>query len=215
MRPVDKFQTYSLSTATLIVFGIWIGLTKLPAIPDWIKLIITALMSFGVYKIVVVSFSGIIRKFKFIKRFILGPYYLEGTWVGFYIGASNNVRYIVERFEQEIDSLVIRGKSYNESSNYHSTWTTDTINIDVKKGKLTYMYDVDSIRDISNNVGIASFKFERENQYKAPKKLMGFSADLHISKKIKAIEIKINEKLSDSELLERAKSVYEENKNCF
>lgn len=215
MRPESKFQTYTLTAMTFIVFSIWIGLSKITQLPEWLKLITTTLMTFGVYKLVVLTCYGIMRKYKIVKKFILGPYYLDGIWVGYYIGASNNVRYIIENYEQEIDSLVIRGKSFNENLNYHSTWTTDTVNIDAKKGKLMYMYDVDAINDISNNVGIASFKFERENQYKAPVMLMGFSADLHIAKKIKSIEIKVDKKLSDKELLEQAKKVYEMYKDKF
>jgi hypothetical protein len=215
MKPEIKFQSYAITLASFLIFGVWLLLIRLTYLCDWIAAITTGLISFGVYKIVVVILSSILRKVKSIRKFILGPYYLEGIWVGFYIGYSNQVRFLIETFEQDLDYLVIRGKSFDDRLNFHGTWTTDITNIDIKKGRLTYMYDVTTLRDISNNVGVASFNFERKNQFTPPIKLIGYSADLHVSKKIKAIEVKIEENLTDLELIGKAQEVYDRYKNSF
>lgn len=125
-------------------------------------------------------------------------------------------RFLIESFEQGLDSLVIRGWSYDENNSYHASWEADTININVDKGKISYMYEVNAIRDIANNNGIAIFNFERVTKTSPPFKLRGFSADLHIAKKIKAIEIKISETyLPDSVLLDKAKELFDKNRGLF
>lgn len=53
-----------------------------------------------------------------IKKKILGNYYLEGTWVGFFVGNSGKIRYICERFEQSLEGIIIQGSSYTDNQKY-------------------------------------------------------------------------------------------------
>jgi len=90
-------------------------------------------------------------------------------------------------------------------------------NIDTKKGQLTYMYDIYAVNDKSNNNGIAIFNFERENQYKAATKLIGFSSDLHLGKRIRSMQYKLDDscKINFETAILESRKLYEEYKDKF
>ncbi|MDM1554446.1 MULTISPECIES: hypothetical protein [Chryseobacterium] len=215
MKPTTKLNSITIAITTSIIFSLWQFLIKLSTEYPITTTLIGLATSLGVYRIIANFLIYLVNKSPWIKRKFLGPYFLEGTWVGFYIGASGNVRYIVEKFEQEIDSLVIRGKSFDENFNYHSSWISNSVNIDVISGRITYMYELIPLKEIKNNNGVCVFNFERDNQYSKPDGLMGFSADIHIGMKIRAKEIKISDtcKFSEKEAFESAKKVFEDTPN--
>lgn len=66
-------------------------------------------------------------------------------------------------------------------------------------------------------VGFAIFSFERKNKAMPPEKLYGFSSDIDSASMNRAVEEKILDKndLTDSELLKRAKEVFEKNKDTI
>jgi hypothetical protein len=217
MTPSVKLHSISFGLATAIVFTIWTQLFKLTELNDFYKIIIGGLISLGIYRLIATFIVYLTTKSRWIKKKFLGQYYLEGTWVGFYIGVSGHERFLIERFEQGIDTLVIRGMSYNEQFQYQSTWTASSVNIDIVHGKISYMYEVGNINDKSNNNGIAIFNFDRDDQYSEAKGLAGFSADFHLGQRVKAKEIKISDKCSidEQEALEGAIKLFNENKNRF
>lgn len=219
MNRVANLQSYSLAISTAVVFFIWSNVPRLVPVfdflqnPIWVA-VLGGIMSFGFYKAMIAILFQIAKKFEIVKKLLLGPAYLNGTWVGFYVGTSGNVRYFIERFEQELDGLTIRGSSLNEDKKHHAEWTSTTFSIDVKMGKLSYMYDCESQLQLGNNNGLASFIFERAGANKPPYELRGWSSDLHVGKKIFGMETKI----SDSLITDRAFSInkavefYEKNK---
>ena len=217
MKPSLKLHSIAFGLATAIVFSLWTLLTKLTQLDPILKILLGGLVSLGLYRLIATFIVYLTKKSSWIKKKFLGQYYLEGTWVGFYIGVSGKERFIVERFEQDVDTLAIRGKSLNELSQYHSTWNTSSVYIDTLHAKISYMYDVTNIHDKSNNNGIAIFNIERDDQYSEAKGLTGFSADLHLGKRIKAMEIKISDKCNYDENLafEKAKELYQNKKDSF
>ena len=217
MKPSIKFHTIIISITTLVVFTIWSQLIKAMQTNDFYKVVLGSLISIGVYRLFVSVIISLSKKIKLLKRFILGQYYLEGTWIGFYIGAEGKVRFIVEKFEQEFDSLIIRGQYYNELSQHHSMMTARNINIDAENGEISYMYKCHPINDLSPHEGLAIFNLHRPDQYSPANKLIGYSAELHIGKRIKTIETKISDK-TDIELenaLSLAKEFYQKNNDKF
>lgn len=229
MKPIIRFNSIVISLTTLVVFGIWLLISKLLLTnPEWFKnpdnnlynflgIILTAFMSIGVYRIFLNLCSYLVNNSLFIRKMIFKSSFLEGTWVGFYIGVSGNVRYLIETFEQNFDSVIIRGKSFNELQNFHSTWISDNVNIDVNRGKLSYHYKVESPNETSDHNGIAFFNFERKTKKTAPHELIGFSADLHLSKKCKAVEIKVSDEttIKLEIALQKAKELYETRNTHF
>lgn len=147
----------------------------------------------------------------------MGPYHLEGSWAGFYIGKNGDPRYFIETFEQSFTSLVIRGKAFKENGEFHGGWVTDNANIDVNLGRLTYYFKSDPLSYSSINHGIACFDLDRPAPHKPAQRIVGFSSELIDGIKLRAIEEKISENtLMDIEhSLEKAKEIYIKNKNCI
>src|SRR4051812_2412529 len=116
MTPTVKLNSIAFGTSTAIVFAAWTKVFELSQLDITYKVILGGLISLGLYRLVATGIIYMVKKNNWVKKFFLGPYYLEGTWVGFYIGVSGNERFLIERFEQDIDTLVIRGKSYSETT---------------------------------------------------------------------------------------------------
>ncbi len=148
---------------------------------------------------------------------ILGASYMEGTWVGFFIGHDETPRFFIETFEQSISDLIIRGKAFKESGEYHGSWIAENTEVNTRTGKLTYTYDADVIGNSHVNPGLAVFTFDRESRDKPPHAMIGFSSDLFNPKKLKSFEEKMSDNTSIiiSDAIEKAKEIYSKNKDCF
>ena len=109
----------------------------------------------------------------------------------------------VEYYEQDMDTIQIRGHSYNEKLELHSSWVSTSITIDGIKGKIFYTYSVNSFVDSTNNIGCAEFDFERKKCCKYPLIIHGFSTDIQIGKRIKSYE----EKLTDKKIIKTKKEL--------
>ena len=222
MKQTLKLHSISLSIATAIVLYGWSKLPELKELnellkSDLLKVFIGAVASAGLYKLTIELIIRISKKIKFVKKIFLGASYLDGTWAGFYIGSGGQVRYYVEKYEQELDTLVIRGHSYNELLQYHAWWTATSVNVDTTKCEISYMYDCKAIRDTSNHNGLAVFNFVTGNQKKAPTKLIGYSTDIHIGIRTKSMEVKISDdsNFDTDKALIKAKELYVANQNTF
>lgn len=217
LTPSVKLNSISFAISTAIVFATWTKLFELSQLNVTYKILLGGLISLGLYRLIATIIIFLVKKSNLVKEYFLGQYYLEGTWVGFYIGVSGKERFIIERFEQDIDTLIIRGKSFDELTKYHATWTASSVNIDIINGRISYMYECLPINDKSNNNGIAIFNFERNDQYSPSKGLTGFSADLHLGQRVRAMEVKIsnNCKIDEIEALAKAKKIFYENKDKF
>lgn len=214
MKPLIRFHSIVLSITTLLVFYLWSIVITITLSHPSLKVPIAALVSVGIYRLLLLAFKFLILEIRFVKKWVFGANYLEGLWVGFFIGSSNKVRYYIETFEQDFDSLIIRGKGFREEEGYFGSWISDNVNVDVKKGVLNYTYETDAIKNSFINPGLASFTFQRSGVNKAPTKLMGFSSDLFNPNKLKSYEVKISDKpdIGDiEELLKQAKKIYQEN----
>ena len=103
MKPIIRFNSIVISLTTIAVFCIWYGISKLVlAYPDWFKdpntnkynllgLLLTGLISIGIYRTFFIITSLVVNNCRKIKKLIFSSYYLEGTWIGFYIGFLGGV----------------------------------------------------------------------------------------------------------------------------
>ena len=217
MSPELKFHSTIVSSTTLVVFSLWTQLTSHISEHPILSVIAASIISLGIYRMLTFVMLSIFRKIPAIKRWILGAYYMEGTWVGFFIAHDNTPRFYVETFEQDINYLIIRGKAFKENNTYHGTWIAENTDIDAKLGKLTYIYNSDVIGNSHINPGMAVFTFDRNSKDSPPDRMIGFSSDLYDPKKLKSIGKKItdNTTLPLNEALEKAKGIYEDNRNSF
>lgn len=215
MSPELKFHAIIVSIVTLIVFYIFTQVTAIVSTYPWLTVFSAALISLGLYRFICSIFLTTFRNVTKFKKFILGASYMEGVWVGFFLGHENKIRYLVESFEQDLNELIIRGKVYLEDGTYHCSYVSQKATIDTKNGKLSYSYDADAITNTHINPGLARFEIERESRESKPHRITGYSSDLFNSKKLMAFEEKVSEKTSIplQEAIDSARKVFEKYKN--
>lgn len=214
MRPELKFNSIVISLTSALVFSIWVGLNSIIVKYPFLSVILSGLISLGIYRFLAMLLLSMFRHIKVIKRFILGPQYLQGTWAGFFIGHHQKVRLFVEVFEQDLGRTVIRGRVYCEDGSFHGSWIADDASIDPLRGKLTYNYQTDAIGNSFINPGIATFDMQRNAEHKPPVGLVGFSSDLFNPSKLLAFEDKVSEEnlLDSREGFRNAQAVYDKYK---
>ena len=121
MSPELKFHSIVISITTALVFIVWLFLNKLIVAYPIAAVVLSGLISLGLYKSLALLLLSLFKKIQTIKKFILGPRYMEGTWAGFFVGHKSNIRLVVETFEQDLSRTVIRGRVYDESGNYRGS----------------------------------------------------------------------------------------------
>lgn len=210
MNPEIKFHAFVTSASTLIVFSLWSLLLQQVAAHPIVSVLAASIFSLGLYRLINAIFLAIFRNFKCVKKFILGATYMEGTWVGFFVGHDNNIRYLVETFEQDLSLLKIRGKIYRDDLSYHASHVSTDATLDKLNGRLSYSYDADAIHNSHINAGLARFELTRNGREKPAHHIVGYSSDLFNSKKLMAFEEKISEStaVDTNKALEGAKNVY-------
>src|SRR6266568_4101115 len=98
MKPELKFHSYIITITTLIVFSIWTRITDLVDKYPVLSVVAAGIITLGSYKAIALVCLAFFRKNRHFKKFILGPTYMEGTWIGFFVGHENQIRYLVETF---------------------------------------------------------------------------------------------------------------------
>jgi hypothetical protein len=147
--------------------------------------------------------------FRLFRRLILGPEYVEGTWIGSYMDPEGQ-RFTVEHFEQRIDGVTIRGYAFDEKSEIRTTWTSDAVAVDADKGKITFSYDCRPGTKITSHEGLARFTFHRAGTRSPPTELIGYSADLIDGNRSFNRETNISRKLlPPAEAFERARKAFQ------
>lgn len=213
MANYNRLRSIVFTITTAIVFFSWTLLA------DFIKanlvfgVPLSMIISLGTYRLILKFVEFIVLKINVVKKCILGNAYLEGKWIGFYIGINNLPRFYIEYFEQDFESLLIRGFCYNDDGSFKGTWTSDKVYINEQKGTIAYTYETNMIDSTNKNQGLAFFDFVREDKRKAANKLVGFSSDIFVPKKLKSFERKLSKeelKLDDISILELAKEFYKE-----
>lgn len=115
MKPLIRFHSIVLSVTTLVVFSLWELFASYSLNYPILKIAFAAIISIGFYRILMLIIKSIVLNIRFLKKRIFGTQYIEGVWVGFFIGKSNNVRFYIETFEQDFESITIRGKGFREN----------------------------------------------------------------------------------------------------
>jgi len=163
---------------------------------DLIELALTAFATVGVYKLLAALLISFSDRVPFLKRFIFGPVYMEGTWIGRF-DTPTGQKFTVEHFEQKLNGIVIRGWASNENGSRYAEWTSIAASVDAERGLLTYTYDCDILCRNTKQQGIGVFQFERSAHWRAPTSMTGYSADLIDGERSENHEFKIEDKLMD------------------
>lgn len=200
----EVYTTYNaivLSISSLFVLVFWYVLGVITFPKDWEthkgllligKIVVEYLTSYGFYKLITTILHSLAKRLKFIKSLLLGNSYIEGTWIGYYIGVSGEIRYIIEYYEQDLDGIQIRGESYTKDLKLHSKWSSTSVNVLPDIGQIIYTYTVESTDENTNNLGCASFSFKRNSKNDSPYALLGYSIDVQFGKRVSNYERKIS-----------------------
>jgi|GEM_PF-920263 len=182
MSPEGRFHslvvtiTVSLMFLGTVVFLPFIQASHLPGkIVAWQ---VALLASSGTYNLVAKGLKQLLRGVRKVKQWILGPSYLEGTWIGYFTDQHHCPYYVIEHFEQDLMNLIIRGVAYYENGETYAQWSSTTTNIDVHPGMLIYSYTCDVYQSKMSHQGIAVFNLWRNSVTKPPYRIEGYTADL-------------------------------------
>lgn len=210
MKPEYRFHSYiTAATVTVMYFVI----KYLPALISensyaFLNPAFALLLSLGIYKLLASILQIFFRKFGFVKKHLLGPSYINGTWIGKFTSTTGEPVYTVEHFEQTLSSLKIRGQAYRESGETYAQWTSVSETIDETAGILTYTYNCDKPTEKGSFQGVCVFQFERVDETCCPDRIRGYSADLVDGVRTPNYETKISDELIPAvDVLAKARSI--------
>jgi hypothetical protein len=197
--PEAKFHAIVVGTLVPLIV---IGVAKLApflstasAGQTAVGVVAAALASAGIYKLIARLLLALLRRVTFVKRFVLGASYMHGTWVGWFIGHAKDLRYIVEVFEQDLGTLVIRGKSFAENGDEHAQWESEAVTIDAFKGRLIYTSTAHILTSPLPYQSLSVLQFERTRQTDPPNAIDGYVSDVHDGRRLPLHEQHISDTL--------------------
>ncbi len=180
MSASSRFHWFVTTTTITIMYWVLYYLAKKFPSPSsldvYSKTVIVYLGSVAFYQLIASGLRWLFDHVRWVRRKVLGPEYVEGTWIGSFADRGGKKQFTVEHFEQTLDGLVIRGYAQSEANVFYAQWTSKSVAVDAEKGTLTYSYDCDLTA--SKGQGLAIFTFQRKHFRKPPFGLVGYSADL-------------------------------------
>src|SRR5579871_2122294 len=105
MKAEQRFHSYVTgATVTVMFFVIQHGGPLLagmnPLVGIFLAPVAALLLSVGIYKTLASVLLKITRRWKLVKRWMLGASYINGTWVGKFSAEDGSLVFTVEHFEQ-------------------------------------------------------------------------------------------------------------------
>lgn len=199
MSPSAKFNSILASTTVFIMFLVvqyGVPHLKILGMQYPFATSLTGLaLSAGVYGFLSMGLRWLMERNTWVSKKVLGPYFVHGTWIGWFEGHTKEKRYMVEHFVQDLDGLVITGRSYDAAQQReHGYWESEAATVDARKGKLIFTYKFDVLTRQSSLFGIHTSLLARSSAHDAPNALSGFAHDLNDKTRI-AVH---SQKLSDS-----------------
>lgn len=162
---------------------------------ELLNLLITFLGGIGFYLIIKDIARYLLINIPVLKKFYLGLFYLEGTWIGGFTQGTETI-FTVEYFEQSLNSLKIKGTGFYENGTQYAQWSSKAVSINSEDGILNYLYTCTRNNDDRTIEGVAEFIFIRNScPLKAPYILNGFSADITDGIRTFNIEYKFSNKI--------------------
>lgn len=130
------------------------------------------------------------------RKFVLGPEFLEGTWVGFF-SHGDSCHFTVEFFNQESGGTKITGREIDSDGKTYASWNSDATSVSTEDRKLLYAYTCDLSGSAGKHQGIAVFSMVGSGKMSPPDVLDGYSCDLTDGKKNTNKEYKISDDCVD------------------
>ncbi len=183
MQPVIKLNYYVVSITVTIMF---LAVPKASVIinthltPEFIAeyggqtgktsytILIGALASLAVYKLLLLGLQWTFENIRPLRKRILGPYFVEGTWVGFY-GISATPYYAIDVYEQTFTRTTIKGWGYVSKEEQRANWESDMVHIDPSRRSLAFICTVNFFPQLQSDA-ITEFTFIRKDKNSPPEK---------------------------------------------
>jgi hypothetical protein len=200
MSPAAKFNALLASiTVSVMFFLVAYAAPHLQVLSTSYHLVLSVAAlttSAGLYRGLSIALRWAMERSQWLNEKVLGAHYMHGTWVGWFEGHTKETRYMVEHFVQDLDSLVITGRSFTQAKKEHGYWESESTTIDARKGRLIFTYKFDVLTQKHSLVGIHSSLFERKSAHHSPTALSGFAHDLNDD-----VRIAVHSKKLSSELI--------------
>jgi len=189
MKPITKAHSIAFSFSTAIVYMIWRWFALILTDSKITAFVITFVMSLSFYKVVFEIILFLCKHLTVFKKLLLGKYFFEGIWIGFYT-VNGEIEYYYEMVEQTLDDMVTKGIAFGEDREYIGYWTIINPNINISESKLTYYYEmnVSSAGDITLGYSRATVYW---NKYGYAYREVGFAIDNFSDQKQDYIAVKI------------------------
>lgn len=175
MKPITKAHSISFAISTAVVYTIWNRLASIQTNFFIISILVAFATSLTFYKWMFHLLLFLIEHVSILKKIILGKYYLEGIWIGFYT-VDNEIEYYYEIIEQSLDETIIKGTAYGTDRKKIGEWTIVNPTLNIAESKLTYYYEMNdiSVNDITVGHSRATLHWDKHG-YAC--KLVGFAID--------------------------------------
>ena len=217
IRAYTKLNMYVFTITTTVVYSLWNILSLLSFESSWLTLILTYIFSVGFYKVIYKIIFFLCNNIQFFRKAVLGKYYYEGVWVGFY-KYKDEVHLYYEIMEQSMENFSVVGRAFKTDGEYVCSWNILEPLINIEKNQFSYFYENSEADDSNVYLGVAKGSIIYDNNKKACR-LDGFAVEAEDSIKQPFISIKIDDNASkyvikQKELLEKANDLYN-NENIF
>lgn len=199
VSPAAKFNAI---LASVVVSFMFLGIAQIAPMLKTLGLpyqftlpLVGLLTSAGLYRLLALGVRWLMEYSSWVSRKVLGAHYMHGTWIGYFIGHAGDKRFTVEYYVQNLDDLVITGRSFTERLDDHSFWESEAVTIDARKGRLIFTYKMDIISRSASVNGMNTLFFERKSAHHAPSATAGYVHDLNDLTRIAVRTEKLSEKL--------------------
>jgi hypothetical protein len=197
MLPVVRLNaivaSLTVSVMYLVLTGLWWLEAKYnfreaikpyfdPAVAYLALFTLGAVGSLGAYKSLASGLRILLENVRPLRRLIMGPLYVEGTWVGFNM-IKNQTYYVVDRYEQSLTGTVtVRGNGWKgiprQAVARRAHWVSKSGFIESGAGTLSFLSNVSLIEENTSCDAVTLLTFRRKDDRSPPTELHGYSINI-------------------------------------
>jgi len=162
-------------------------------------------LTYGLYRGIMLFLLFFYKKNLFLRKFVLGEMFVEGTWVGCYWKLDSWV--ITKEFiDQSTGEIIIYGREFYLDGATRASWVSDTVSIDLIKKQITYAYKCRVFARKNLQEGLGVFDMLKDQREKYASMFDGYSVDLIDGDRDQNKEYKVSDRnISDKAALDYAK----------
>ena len=178
MTPSAKFHTYVAAITVGLIF------VSLHALHQYIPkdnnadfaagLLLTAIIALGLYRLVASTMATLLPKWPLLFEFTMGAHYLRGTWGGTVLAKDDQTHLVVEKVEQTLDDVRVRGWAFGADQSLLANWTSEFAQIAPTRGELFCFYSVNIPHNETLIDSLGRMQFDRPSESRGPSVMTGY-----------------------------------------